>query len=323
MLDLPFDIIEKIILSSDMIITTHNTILSLVKNLLYNYDNLSIHDKLKYNNNYQIYNKYQHYVSLYKFLSNNTTLLNIYKHSGWYNYFIDNQKHYNNNNTTIIDNINKNLINNLNIVKTFINFIVNDSENENENENNIKYITYIELNVNNTNLKLLLQEILVYWNIHITDLGSFILLIIVLLSSTTFIHNMNNSYITNHLYMKFIKEKEDISNNISMNIHIPSYFNPNNNIIPLFQKYIGLGYTYNIAWDLNIRKYIGILFGGSSAEDFEYFDNKLKTYLQKNKNERLEYIKRYKKIININTLIEVLVLDIDKSISYYEQICIN
>ena len=185
-------------------------------------------------------------------------------------------------------------------------------------------INYIELNVNNTNLKLLIQDILDYWNINSRDLGSFILLIIVLLSSTTVKKNMNNLYIENHLYMKFIKEKEDISNNKNMNIHIhiPCYFNPNNKIIPLFQKCIGLGFTYNIAWDLTIRKYIGFLCGGASAEDFYYCDTKLQLYLQKNKTERLEYIKKYKKLININKLIEILVLD-DKSISYYEQICIN
>ena len=129
--------------------------------------------------------------------------------------------------------------------------------------------------------------------------------------------------------MKFIKEKEQKnsnsntnSNSTTMNIHIPSYFKPKYNIIPLFQKYIGLGYTYNIAWDLNIRKYIGFLFGGSSAEDFEYIDHKLKTYLEKNKIERLDYIKKHKKIVNINRLIEVLLLD-DKSISDYSQICIH
>ena len=316
MLHLPLDIIEKIIISSDTILITHNTILSLVKMLLSKY------------NNYQLYHKYQHYLSLYNFLSNNKTILNIYTHSRWYNYFINIQKQYNNitiNNITI-NNINKNIIHNLNIVKTFVD-IENDNVNDNEIDNKyIERINYIDLNVNIINLKLLIQDILHYWNINSRDLGSFILLIIVLLSSNTFKTNMNNLYIENHLYMKFIKEKEDISSNMNMNmnihIHIPCYFNPNNKIIPLFQKCIGLGFTYNIAWDLTIRKYIGFLCGGASAEDFYYCDTKLQLYLQKNKTERLEYIKKYKKLININKLIEILVLD-DKSISYYEQICIN
>jgi hypothetical protein len=307
MLHLPLDIIEKIIISSDTILITHNTILTLVKILLSNY------------NNYQLYHKYQHYLSLYHFLSNNKTILNIYTHSRWYNFFINNQKQYNN---ITINNINKNIIHNLNIVKTFVD-IENVNDNVNEiDDNYIERINYIDLNVNNINFKLLIQDILHYWNIKSTDLGSFILLIIVLLSSTTFKTNMNNLYIENHLYMKFIKEKEDISSNMNMNIHIPCYFNPNNKIIPLFQKYIGLGFTYNIAWDLTIRKYIGFLCGGASAEDFYYCDTKLQLYLQKNKTERLKYIKKYKKLININKLIENLVLD-DKSISYYEQICIN
>ena len=336
MLELPLDIIEKIIISSDRILTTYNSILTLVKTLLSNYNKLSQCNKLKYNNNYQIYNKYQHYLSIYLFLLNNTTKLNIYKQSGWYNYFIDVQKQYSNNNI-LIEHINKNILNNLNIIQTFIDCDKQDLENpvrktafeksrakkQDDNNKYMEYITYIESTIDTKNTKLLIQEILVYWNINITELGSFILLNIILLSSTTFKTKMNNLYIENHLYMKFIKEKEDIISNRNMNIHIPCYFNPNNNIIPLFQKYIGLGYTYNIAWDILIRKYISFLFGGSSAEDFEYFDNKLKIYLQKNKTERLEYIKKYKKIININKLIEVLVLNDDKSISYYEQLCIN
>ena len=57
MLDLSLEIIEKIIISSDMIVTTYNTSLTLVKTLLSNYNKLSQCNKLKYNNNYHIYNK--------------------------------------------------------------------------------------------------------------------------------------------------------------------------------------------------------------------------------------------------------------------------
>ena len=320
MLHLPLDIIEKIIISSDMILTTHNTILKLVKLMLSKYDTLS---KSKDKNL-----KYQHYLSIYLFLSNKTTLLNIYKHSRWYNYFIDIQKHNSKNNNTntntntnttntntnlIIDTINKKIIHNLNLIKSLIVF------------DNYKYNDYnslIELNINNTDIKILIQYILLYWKINITDLGSFILLIIVLVSGNTF-KSKTNLHIENHLYMKFIKEKEDISSNMNMNIYTPCYFNPNNNLIPLFQKSIGMGYTYNIAWDILIKKYIGFLFGGSSAEDFYYFDNKLKVYLYKNASERIDYIKKNKKIININKLIEVLIVNDNKSISYYEKICIN
>jgi len=308
MLHLPLDIIEKIIISSDMILTTHNTILKLVKIMLSKYDTSSKSKNLKYH----------HYLSIYFFLSNKTTLLNIYKHSGWYNYFIDIQKHNTNTNTNInnhllIDSINKNIIHNLNLIKSLIVF---------DNYKYNDYISLIELNINNTNIKKLIQYILLYWKINITDLGNFILLIIVLLSGNK-LNTMNTMNIENHLYMKFIKEKEDISSNMHMNIHIPCYFNPNNNIIPLFQKSIGMGHTYNIAWDILIKKYIGFLFGGASAEDFYYFDTKLKLYLYKNTTERMDYIKNYKKIININKLIEVLILNDNKSISYYEQICIN
>ena len=52
MLDLPVDIIEKIILSSDMIISTYNTIITLVKTLLSNYDKITQHKtriKQRYN----------------------------------------------------------------------------------------------------------------------------------------------------------------------------------------------------------------------------------------------------------------------------------
>ena len=309
MLHLPLDIIEKIIISSDMILTTHNTILKLVKIILSKYDTSSKSKNLNF----------QHYLSIYLFLSNKTTLFNIYKHSGWYNYFIDIQKHNINtniNNHLLIDIINKKIIHNLNLIKPIINV---DNHNDKYND----YISSIDLNINNNNtMKLLIQDILRYWKINSTDLGNFILLTIVLLSGNK-LNTMNTMNIENHLYMKFIKEKEDISSNMHMNIHIPCYFNPNNNIIPLFQKCIGMGHTYNIAWDILIKKYIGFLFGGASAEDFYYFDTKLKLYLYKNTNERVDYIKNYKKIININKLIEVLVLNDDKSISYYEQICIN
>ena len=310
MLHLPLDIIEKIIISSDTIITTHNTILTLVKTLLSNYDTLSKRKNLNY----------QHYLSIYLFLSNKTTLFNIYQHSGWYNYFINIQKHNTNiNNHLLIDIINKKIIHNLNLIKPVINFNIHKHKYND-------YISSIDLNINNTKtMKLLIQDILLYWKINITDLGNFILLLIVLLSgnSVNKMNKMNKMNIENHLYMKFIKEKEDINNNMNMNIHIPCYFNPTNNIIPLFQKSIGMGYTYNIAWDILIKKYIGFLFGGASAEDYYYFDTKLKLYLYKNTNERIDYIKKYKKIININKLIEVLVLNDDKSISYYEKICVN
>ena len=302
-----------------MIVTTHTIILTLVKTLLSNYDKFSPHDKL----DYHIYHKYQHYLSIYLFLSNNTTKLNIYKHSGWYNYFIENKSFTNSQKQ--LDIINKNILHNLKLINPFIDF-------DNDNFSDMSdYINYIELNINNKNVKLLIKKILLYWNINIKDLGSFSLLIIILLSGNTFKNTIHTKhiYLENHLHMKFIKEKDqetcntcNTCNSSNMNIHMPCYFNPNNNIIPLFQKYIGMGYTYNIAWDILIKKYVGFLFGGSSAEDCDYFDTKLKLYLHKNTNERIDYIKKNKKIININKLIEVLVLN-DKSISYYEQICIN
>lgn len=315
MLHLPLDIIEKIILSSDMIVTTHNTILTLVKTLVSNYNKLSNDDKLNYKYDY----KYQHYVSIYLFLSNNTTKINIYKHSGWYNYLLENKTFMNPHKQLEI--INKNIIHNLNLITPLIDFYNGDMS----DMNLIYYINYIELNINSKNIKTLIQKILLYWNITIKDIGSFSLLIILLLSGNTFKNRIKSNYmcLENHLYMKFIKEKEDIRHTINMNIYIPCYFISSNNIIPLFQKSIGMGYTYNIAWDILIKKYVSFLFGGSSAEDYYYFDTKLKLYLYKNTTERVDYIKKYKKIININKLIEILLLNDTKSISYYEKICIN
>jgi hypothetical protein len=146
--------------------------------------------------------------------------------------------------------------------------------------------------------------------IHTID--TFILLIIILTSGSMF----NNNQVNNFLNIKFIEE--DTINNET----IPCYFKATNKIIPLFQKHIGMGYSFNIAWDLHIEQCIGFLYGGSSAEDYYFFDTSLKTYLYKNKTERLNYIKQNKKNINKNQFIKMLLVD-DKPISVYEKYCIN
>ena len=324
MLHLPLDIIEKIIISSDMILTTYNNILILVKTLSFNCKNVSNYDK-------------QNYLSIYKFLSNTVTITNIYKHSGWYTYFIDNiyfTNHQNQLNT---------ILNNYTILKLLLDINIDLDIDINTGEKGItKYreisktsnysecINYIELNINYDTIKLLIKRILSYWNLNIKKIDTSLLLIIILSSSALSTeeskkYTLSNTTFKNHLYMTFIKEKIYLDTTIDINI--PCYFKPENTIIPLFQKDIGMGYSYNIAWDLSIENYIGFLFGGSSYEDYEYFDTKLKVYLHKNKIERMNYIKKHTKIINkinkINIkLIEILLLD-DKPIHYYEKYCIN
>ena len=318
MLELPLDIIEKIIISSDVIVTTYNTILILVKSLVDNYTTtITKYNSINHTINHTIHHlitlRYQKYLSIYNFLLNDKTIANIYNHSGWYNYFIETINHnyeYNNNNPN--PNPNPILDINFNILKP----LLLNSESI-VSSNSIEYIKYIELNINKTNIKLLIHKILLYWKLNIKELEPFIILLI-LLSSNNIYNNNNN--VENHLYMKFIKEKE--KETLQSDSNTPCYFISNNNIIPLFQKYIGMGYTYNIAWDFTINKYIGFIFGGSSGDDYYYFDTKLKTYLQKNKNERLQYLKNNKKIISKHKYIDILNDLDDKPISYYEKYCI-
>ena len=314
MLQLPLDIIEKIIISSDRIITTYNSIIVLVKTLSFNCKNVSNYDKQKY-------------LSIYNFLSNIVTITNIYKHSGWYKYFIEN-KHFTNHQQQF--NI---ILNNYTILKSLL---VSNEDNKDikkyseYNEYNeyseynecMKCIKYIELNIDYNTIKQFIKEILLYWNVNIKTIDTSLLLIIILSSLTPELsktYTLSDTTLKNYLYMKFIEKQ------LNLDTNIPCYFKPEKKIIPLFQKYIGMGYSYNIAWDLNIEKYIGFLFGGSSYEDYEYFNTKLKLYLHKNKFERMNYIKKNKIIISNtsnNKLIEILLVD-NKSINYYEKYCIN
>ena len=342
-LDLPLDIIKNIIISNQYVLTNYNTILNLSKTTSTSSSSLSSSSpvprkrKRLYNDiDNNIDNKDQNnpsntitnYSNVYHFLTTKNIINNIYKHSGWYYYFIENknfihhQKQFND------------IVNNFNLLKPlFNNCIYNvDTYTYKENTKN-EIIEIIDKKIDIKQLKLLINKIVAWWNMDtINTIDTFILFIIVLSSGPMF----NTTLINNYLNIQFGKENckenskensKEISNDSesdtdTQSYSIPCYFQPNYKFIPLFQKNIGMGYSFNIGWDLQIEQCIGFLYGGSSAEDYYFFDTSLKTYLNKNKLERLDYIKKNKKIINKKQLVELLLID-DKPISVYEKYCIN
>ena len=331
-LDLPLDIIEKIIISNNYVLTNYNNILNLSKtftntdlsiNRKRKRNTTSINININTNTNSNTNSNTNKYIDVYHFLSNNKTINNIYKHSGWYNYFI-NHKSFINHQQQFND-----IILNFNLLKPLLNKDIYNNIHNHDKETDIHNIEIIDKNIVDTNkLNLFIKEILVWWNMNsIETIDTFILLIIILASGSMFNKNQLNNFLT----IKFIEEDIDIDIDIDININkninknndnTPCYFKSPNQIIPLFQKNIGMGYSFNIAWDLHIEQCIGFLYGGPSAEDYYFFDTSLKTYLYKNKTERLNYIKQNKKHINKNQFIKMLLVD-DKPISVYEKYCIN
>jgi hypothetical protein len=310
--DLPLEIIEKIIISNNYVLTNYNIILNLLKTFI-NTD-LQINRKRKRDTN-ETNETNDKYINVYHYLLNYKTINNIYKHSGWYNYFIKHKSFINHQKQFNDIVINFNLLKPLLLLNNDNNDNNDNNNNDNNNYNEIKIIENIDKNIDTNKLNLLIKDIVVWWNINsIKSIDTFILLIIILTSGTMF-----NNQIKNLLTIKFIEE--DINININ-NDNTPCYFKSINQIIPLFQKHIDMGYSFNIAWDLHIEKCIGFLYGGPSAEDYYIFDTSLKTYLYKNKSERLNYIKQNKKIKNKNQFIKMLLID-DKPISVYEKYCIN
>ena len=342
-LDLPLDIIENIIISNQYVLTNYNTILNLSKTTSTSSSSLSssspvprkrkrlyndIDNNIDNEDQNNTSNTITNYSNVYHFLTTKNIINNIYKHSGWYNYFIENknfihhQKQFND------------IVNNFNLLKPLFNKCIYnvDTYTYKENTKN-EIIEIIDKKIDIKQLKLLINKIVAWWNMDtINTIDTFILFIIVLSSGPMF----NTTLINNYLNIQFGKENckenskensKEISNDSesdtdTQSYSIPCYFQPNYKFIPLFQKNIGMGYSFNIGWDLQIEQCIGFLYGGSSAEDYYFFDTSLKTYLNKNKLERLDYIKKNKKIINKNQLVELLLID-DKPISVYEKYCIN
>jgi len=338
-LDLPLDIIENIIISNHYVLTNYNTILNLSKTTSTSSSSLSssspvprkrkrlyndIDNDIDNEDQNNTSNTITNYSNVYHFLTTKNIINNIYKHSVWYYYFIENknfihhQKQFND------------IVNNFNLLKPlFNNCIYNvDTYTYKENTKN-EIIEIIDKKIDIKQLKLLINKIVAWWNMNtINTIDTFILFIIVLSSGPMF----NTTLINNYLSIQFGKEKEkenskEISNDSesdtdTQSYSIPCYFQPNYKFIPLFQKNIGMGYSFNIGWDLQIEECIGFLYGGSSAEDYYFFDTSLKTYLNKNKLERLDYIKKNEKIINKKQLVELLLID-DKPINIYEKYCIN
>jgi hypothetical protein len=324
-LDLPLDIIENIIISNQYVLTNYNTILNLLKTTSTPSSSssspVSRKRKRLYNdidneneNHNDIYKPITNYSNVYHFLTTKNIINNIYKHSGWYYYFIENknfihhQKQFND------------IVNNFNLLKPLFNNCIYNVDTYKENTKN-EIIEIIDKKIDIKQLKLLINKIVAWWNMDtINTIDTFILFIIILSSGPMF----NTTLINNYLSIQFGKEKEkeksiDID---TQSYSIPCYFQPKYKFIPLFQKNIGMGYSFNIGWDLQIEQCIGFLYGGSSAEDYYFFDTSLKTYLNKNKLERLDYIKKNEKIINKKQLVELLLID-DKPINMYENYCIN
>ena len=148
LLDLPLDIIERIIILSSNVLTTYNNILILCKFFIE--ETNTIQNKRKRTTDTDTYTHTSNhsstkYLSIYNFLLNNTTINNIYKNSGWYKYFINKNINHKINN---YHQIQFNIINqNINILKPILLF--NNLHNHNHNHNEyIGYIEYIDNTIN-------------------------------------------------------------------------------------------------------------------------------------------------------------------------------
>ena len=305
MLRLPLEIVENIIIQNQYILSTYNKVLKAATCI----NDIDIDLSIR----------------LYNFLIQKTTIDNIYKSSPWYRYFIK-CKDFKDHNTQI-----KKIANDFKLFNSFINY-TNNMNNVNpffsDNNNNIydipdyKIIDYIETIVDINKLDVLAIKVLTLWKLNLFDLDSFIILFLVLSSGNIF-----KSHIYNHLTNYFKLHDNNNNNNTDKNNivqNIPCYFKESNKFIPLLQAYIGMGYTFNIGFDISICNTVGFIYGGSNGHEFDYFNNKLLTYFEKTINQKLKYIKQNNKITNNEKLLLLIDYNMDdKPLSEYNDYTIN
>ena len=302
LLELPLDIIEMIIVSSDRVLTTYNRILDVTMTMSNTKkrkrsrknDNINSTVNIAYNTN-TIEN-------IRMFLMNPVIINNIYNKSRWYKYFMSSYE---------FTNHTKQLSNIQNIFRQMKPILEIKEE-----KNNIQStIEYLDEHINLDNLDTMINKLVQYWNIEVSELSNTLILFAMLSSSNIYKKN---------ICFDLVKHIDDVV----CHTHIPKYLEPKYKFIPLFQTYLGMGLAYNIAWDIDLNCLIGFFYGGSDAYDYEYYDGKLEFYLNMNNIERRKFIRQKNKITNGNKLLDIIISHIDNynldySVSRYEKMCIN
>jgi len=76
--------------------------------------------------------------------------------------------------------------------------------------------------------------------------------------------------------------------------NLPAYARHNSNVKPLVTIQGDMGYSFIIAYDTMLDRIIGFEFGGSSAAEYDYYNEILNKYIQKTEGKRKDYLERYK-----------------------------
>lgn len=318
LLELPLDIIEMIIVSSNRVLTTYNRILDV--SMTMSNINMKKRKRSSKNDNINIIenkinNDYNTIENVRMFLMNPVIINNIYKKSRWYKYFMSSYE---------FTNHTKQLSNIQNIFKQMKPMLEIKEENKiHHNGHHTTQITieYLDEHINLDNLDTMITKLVQYWNIEVSELSNTVILFAMLSSSNIF---------KLHTTFDLIKHIDNIDYHVNNNkhIHIPKYLEAKYKFIPLFQTYLGMGLSFNIAWDINLNCLLGFLYGGSDAYDYEYYNGKLAYYLNMNNIERRNFIRQKNKITNGNKLLDIIIRHIDNynldySVSRYEKMCIN
>ena len=315
LLELPLDIVEMIIISGDRVLTTYNRILDMTisnSHIDTNTKKRKNSNKCK-NDNIDSIEK-TNIENIREFLMNPVIINNIYRKSRWYKYFMSSYEFTNH--TKQLYNIQNMFIK----IKPMLELKEENKIHNNDQCTMQNIIEYLDEHINLDNLDIMISKLVKYWNIDVSELSNTVILFAMLSSSN--IYKQNVAFDLG----KYIND-DDNDNDDDYHIHIPKYLESKYKFIPLFQTYLGMGLTYNIAWDIDLNCLIGFLYGGSDAYDYEYYDGKLTFYLNMNNVERRKFIRQKNKITNSNKILELIISHIDNCdmnySSRYEKICIN
>jgi hypothetical protein len=90
------------------------------------------------------------------------------------------------------------------------------------------------------------------------------------------------------------KYKEVVNENTSDIDNLPVYARHNSNVKPLITIQGNMGYSFIIAYDTLLNKFIGFEFGGSSAAEYDYYNEMLNKYIKKTEGNKKDYLEKHK-----------------------------
>lgn len=150
-----------------------------------------------------------------------------------------------------------------------------------ENNSNLDIVDYIEKKLVNINLNTpLLDEIYLSSNIK-----TFFKLWAIL---------YNIGYFNDITPLKRIIIENPIPSENTSELDAPAYSKRNSHVKPLITIQGDMGYSFIIAYDTMLDRMIGFEFGGSSAAEYDYNNDKLNIYIRKTEGKRKDYLERYK-----------------------------